>query len=149
MNIQTKFHGTVELHDTDVLLIDRPPLLGFSHLSRFLLLPHAQDSPFLYLQSAENPRICFVVVDPLVWVSDYAIPEEDITDLGSRDDWAALTVCTIDPQGGQVTANLRSPLVINKTTRRGGQFVLSVPYPHQFPLMQQEDSHAGLNQKVR
>ncbi len=148
MNIQTKFHGTIEVPDADLLLIDQPPLLGFSGLTRFLLLPHAPDSPFLYLQSAENPGICFVVVDPLLWIPDYAIPEADVSDLGSKENWAALTLCTIDPRGGQVTANLRSPLVVNKVSRRGGQFVLSVPYPHQFPLMQQEDSHAGLNQKV-
>lgn len=148
MVIQTKFHGAMEVHDSDVLLIDQPPLLGFSHLVRFILLPHAKDSPFLYLQSLESPGVCFIAVDPLLWVADYAVPAGDISDLGAPHEWAALTLCTIDAKGGRVTANLRSPIVINQRTRHGGQYVLSVPYPHQFPLTEQEDSHAGLNQKV-
>lgn len=148
MHIQTKFHGLRPLEDADLIWLEHPPLLGFSHLRRFILLPHAQDSPFLYLQSAENPGICFVVVDPLLWVPDYAIPQGDIVDLGSKDEWAALTLCTIDPSQRRMTTNLRSPLVVNKTSRRGGQYVLSVPYPHQFSLTPGEGSHARLNQKV-
>ncbi len=148
MNIQTKFHGTMELHDADMLFIDCPPLLGFSQFTRFLLLPHAKDSPFLYLQSTQNPGICFVVVDPWLWIPEYVVPEGEITELGPKGAWAVLVVCTIDVASGLVTANLRSPLVINQASRRGGQYVLTVPYPHQFPLTPEEDSHASLNQKV-
>ena len=148
MNIQTKFHGIMTVNQADLLVIDQPPILGFSYLSRFVLLPHAIDSPFLYLQSVEDPGICFIVADPLLWVPDYAIPESDPSSLGRPDEWAVLVLCTIEAMGGQVTANLRSPLVINRAARRGGQYVLSVAYPLQFPIVQQEDSHAGVDQKV-
>lgn len=148
MQIGTKFHGRMTLQDADVLVINRPPILGFADHVRYVLLPHSPTSPFLYLQSAENPQICFVVVDPLLWMPDYSIPDADVVDLGPRSTWAVLVLCTISAQGQRISANLRSPLVVNQEQRLGGQFVLSVPYPHQFPLMRQEDSHAGLNPKV-
>lgn len=148
MEIVTKFHGPLTIGEADLLTIDRPPILGFQGYTRYVLLPHHAESPFLYLQSAERTDLCFIVADPLLWVPDYRVPAAEVANLGDPGEWAVLALCTIVRAGG-VTLNLRSPLVVARTLRRGGQIVLSLPYPHQFPITLQGDmSRAGVNEKI-
>lgn len=149
MEIQTKFHGPLAIGETDLLTVDRPPILGFQGYTRYVLLPHHAESPFLYLQSVEQRDLCFIVADPLLWVPDYRVPASEVADLGEPDEWAVLALCTILTAGEGVTINLRSPLVVARTLRRGGQIVLSLPYPHRFPITLQGDMHcAGVNEKI-
>ncbi len=147
--IPTKFHGPLAIGEADLLTIDRPPILGFQRYTQYVLLPHQPASPFLYLQSAEQRDLCFIVADPLLWVPDYRVPADEVADLGTPDSWAVLVLCTIARAGAGVTINLRSPLVVARPLRRGGQIVLSLPYPHQYPITLQGDmSCAGVNEKI-
>ena len=116
-------------------------ILGFPQQRHFILVPHRPDSPFLYLQSTTQADLAFVVIDPLVVMPDYALPVEELPDLGDPQLWAILCLCTVG-QGDLGTVNLRSPLIVNRETRRGGQFVLSLPYSHQHPLFK-DVTHAG------
>lgn len=142
MQIMTKFHGSIEVANADIIDLVQP-ILGFPDPHRYVLLPHAPDSPFLYLQSVDLGSLCFIAVDPLLFMTNYALPEEEIRGIGGIDEWAVLCLCTITVPG-PVTINLRSPVIINKNTRQGGQFVLSVPYPYRYPILQ-EAAHASLN----
>ncbi|MBX5467178.1 MAG: flagellar assembly protein FliW [Firmicutes bacterium] len=141
MQIATRFHGAMEVREEDIIVLDHP-ILGFGEAQRFVLYPH-RDSPFLFLQSVDFGPLCFIVIDPLVVVRDYQIPAQDVTDLGPPEEWAVLCLCTMDKR--QITVNLRSPVVINKNTRHGGQYVLSVPYPFQFPIWQEAAVDAGVD----
>lgn len=150
LTIETRFHGAITVNDTDILTIDYE-ILGFPGEKRFLLLPHQPDSPFLYLQSVQTPSLAFVAIDPLIRFPEYQIPSGEIPEaLGDSSEWAVLCLCTMG-NGEAPSMNLRSPLVFNRHTRRGGQFVLSLPYPIQYPLFPasdegtepEEPSHAG------
>lgn len=133
MQVATRFHGSLVIQEKDIITLDYE-ILGFPHHRHYILLPHRADSPFLYLQSTDTPELAFITIDPLLKVPDYRVPPEDVADLGDPKDWAVLCLCTIE--GGQAgTMNLRSPLVINRQTRRGGQFILSIPYPFRYPLI--------------
>jgi flagellar assembly factor FliW len=153
--INTRFHGTIALPDSDVLTVDYP-ILGFPAEREFVLLPHRPDSPFLYLQSIRTHNLAFVAIDPLLRFPDYQVPQTEIpSELGPSSEWAVLCLCTL--RNGQTpTMNLKSPLIFNRESRRGGQFVLSLPYPLQYPLIPpraqdapegqtgpEEPSHAG------
>ncbi len=127
----TRHWGTVEVPDDRVVTLTEP-LLGFPEQRRFVLLPAGPTSPFIYLQSADDPTLAFVAIDPLVLVPDYEVPPAEAAAYGSPDEWAVLVLCTIT--ASERSANLRSPLVINRRTREGGQVVLSLPYPFQHAL---------------
>ncbi len=148
LTVETRFHGTISVEETDVLTIDYE-ILGFPSEKRFLLLPHRPDSPFLYLQSVQTPSLAFVAIDPLLRFPEYQIPSAEIPSaLGDSSEWAILCLCTLG-SGQDPTMNLRSPLIFNRNSRHGGQFVLSLPYPIQYPLFSGDDeapeepSHAG------
>lgn len=135
--IDTRFHGTLTIEESDILTTDYP-ILGFSSERQFVLLPHEADSPFLYLQSLATPTLAFICIDPLLRVADYTVPRQDIpADLGDSTLWAILCLCTVG-QGRHASVNLRSPLIFNRQTRHGGQFVLSLPYPLHYPLFSTE-----------
>lgn len=144
--IKTRFHGTITVADQDIVTLDYE-ILGFSQYRQYILLPHQPNSPFLYFQSTEQPELAFITIDPLVRFPDYRVPPDELPDLGDPRHWAVLCLCTIG-QGAHATINLKSPLVINQKTRRGGQFVLSLPYEHQYPLFT-EEPNAGLNPEAK
>ena len=47
--------------------------------------------------------------------------------VGGPDDALVLSLVTVPPDGGPVTANLMGPLVIGRKSRRGAQVVLADP----------------------
>lgn len=146
--IDTRFHGSIEIHPQDILRADHE-ILGFPQERQFVLLPHQADSPFLYLQSIRTVDLAFICIDPLLRVKDYQLPVHELPDaLGDPKDWAVLVLCTIGT-GAPPSMNLKSPLIFNRQTRHGGQFVLSLPYSLQYPLFSpsgttsEAPSHAG------
>ncbi len=148
LTIDTRYHGRFTVDEKAILTVDYE-ILGFTQERHFVLLPHQPESPFLYLQSVSTPTLAFVCIDPLLSFPEYQLPEDEVpAALGAASEWAVLCLCTIG-HGHTPSMNLRSPLVFNRRTRRGGQFVLSLPYPVQYPLFPPEGtsseapSHAG------
>ncbi len=133
MQVDTKFWGALELPETSLITFTRE-ILGFPRHRRFVLLPAGGTHPFLYLQSADDPHLAFVTIDPKLVMPSYRVPEDEAAEYGQPDEWAVLALCTIPPERQDATVNLRSPLVINRATRQGGQVVLSLPYSFRHPL---------------
>lgn len=125
MNIETKNLGNLELEDDKIITFEEG-IPGFEHLTRFILLEE-KDSKFFYLQSIEEKEVCFVIVDPYVFVKDYApiIKESYFEKLGGGDDSQFVlytTVCLKKPIG-ESTLNLAGPLLIHMGTRLGIQVI--------------------------
>jgi flagellar assembly factor FliW len=103
-------------------------LVGFERYTRFALVPAGREG-VLWLQSAEEPGLAFVLADPFRAVPGYAadIPDPELAPLGAggEGDFVVLVVVTLSGTAGvPATANLRAPLVFNVVTRRARQIVL-------------------------
>jgi flagellar assembly factor FliW len=116
-------------------------LPGFPNYQRFALIYDHLKSPFYCLQSVDNPSLTFVVTEPAALVPDYR-PKNGINDLrdlqaNSLDDLQLLVTLTIPPgRPGEMTANLMSPLLINRAQGLGKQVVIDKPqYSHQHPVI--------------
>ena len=68
--VNTRNFGPLTVREDQVITF-APGLLGFTHLQRYVLIERRQESPFLWLQSLDNPELAFVVIDPAVILSDY------------------------------------------------------------------------------
>jgi flagellar assembly factor FliW len=127
MRIETTRFGTIEIDDGKLISFPQG-LPGFWHARRFVLLEHAPNVPFHWLQCVDDPSLAFVVIDPLPMFPDLrdAIPAFALEALGigKSDEAAILTIVTIDREGKRVTTNLLGPLVINTRTRTGVQLIL-------------------------
>lgn len=126
--INTLRFGEIEPRD-DKTFVFEDGLVGLPELTRFLAVPHGDDSPFVWLQSLDSPDIAFLAVDPRVFVAEYvpAIRAADFKKIGLDNPDAAIvyTLVTI-PQGrpNAMTLNLAGPILVNLETRRARQVVL-------------------------
>lgn len=145
MKVETKYLGEIDVQETDILLFENG-LPGFFEMTKFVVLPIEQDSPFLLLQSLENVEIGFILAYPFAFKNDYAfdISEEDKTDLQIEKEEQAITysIVTMNETIQTSTLNLLAPIIINTDKKRGKQIVLqdSNKYPLRHPIGELEGS---------
>lgn len=144
--MQTKNFGTVH-YEPDSELQFPGGLPGFDERTRFVAVRFVDSDPLVYLQSLEDPALCFITmpvlaVDPLYQLK---VSADDLDRIGlpvSRqpkigNEVFCLTVLSIRETGP--TANLLAPIVINLKTRKAVQAIApESDYPHQYELMPQE-----------
>ena len=117
--------GQMVLPEERVLTFPRG-LIGFMGHREFTLIQVREDSPFLVLQSLDDPKLGLLVADPYSFMADYevVIGEADRRLLGieSREQASILVTVTI-PQGmpERTTLNLSGPIVLNTVARIGLQ----------------------------
>jgi flagellar assembly factor FliW len=129
MKIETVRFGEVDVPDERVIQFVEP-ILGFEDSESYILLDHAPDSPFHWLQSVQDPDLAFVVTHPKLFNLPYDITlTDEVGDklaLTNPDDVLILNIVNIpadDPAG--MTANLLGPIVINQNSGRAMQVVLN------------------------
>jgi flagellar assembly factor FliW len=138
--INSRRFGQISVRPDQIIVLT-PGLLGFSKFHRYVLIEHQTESPFLWLQSLENPDLAFVVIDPGLIVPGYRPGnlEEVRRELEAEklQDIKTLVILTIPPDRPQeMTANLMGPVIINLKTRRGKQLIIEEPrYSHKHRIL--------------
>lgn len=124
MMIPTARFGMVRI-DPQRILTFPSGLPGFARLHRFALLWADAREIFWWMQAIEDPQVAFLVSDPALWVPDYEVAidaaAQRVLGLADREDAAVLAV--VSRQAERLTANLRSPLVINPAAGRAIQWL--------------------------
>jgi flagellar assembly factor FliW len=128
MNIRTSRFGEVEVDDDAVISMPEG-MLGFSEITRYVLIQHRDGSPFLWYQAVDEPNLAFVVVDAFTFFPDYEVimSSEDVQVLNCAQpgDLAVFLVVVIPDNPEDMTANLRGPLIINVGSKVARQVVLT------------------------
>ncbi|NOX26147.1 MAG: flagellar assembly protein FliW [Deltaproteobacteria bacterium] len=130
--ISTSRFGAVEINDAKIINMTAP-FLGFPDDREFILLPHAPNSPFWWLQAVNSPELAFVVIQPTLLDDSYRpkiggnICRE--LQISKDEDLEILVILTI-PKGRpeQMTANLLGPVVINISKKLARQVLLDPSY---------------------
>ncbi len=129
MKFATTRFGLIEV-DEDKLIWFVDEIPGFPEARSFVLIPHAEDSPFSWLQSVERPEVAFVVVNPWLFFGDYkpVVHEADLEKLEIKDNQedspVVLSILTIPSDPHKMTANLQAPVVINPRNNTAKQVIL-------------------------
>ena len=128
LDVQTSRFGLVRV-DRGKVLTMTTPFLGFPESRRFFLRPHSEDSPFMWLQSLDNPQLAFVVVQPELFLQDYSPDLQKLVleelEVSQDSDKEILVILTIPPgRPKEMTANLLGPVVINTAKRLAKQVLL-------------------------
>jgi len=123
----TRF-GTLDYAEADVFTFTEG-LIGFAHCRQFIFVQTQAKGSFRWLQSLDEPKLAFLVVDPADYVRGYAleIEDEEALSLGIGPDTATLvfTTASIPPSRPQdMTINLAGPIVINAEARLGRQLIV-------------------------
>ena len=146
--METKNFGKISFEPESEL--DFPcGLPGFDERRRFVAVRFVESDPLIYLQSLEDPDLCFITMPILAVDPRYKlkVSGEDLDHLGLPaashpligEDVLCLSVLSIRETGP--TANLLAPIVVNLCNRRAVQAVApESDYSHQFALMPDEAS---------
>jgi len=145
-SFKTKNFGEIS-YDLDSVLEFPAGLPGFEARRQFATLQFADTKPLIFLQSLEDPGLCFLTLPVLAVDPHYQLTmgaEERVAagleqsqPLRIGEDVICLTVLSLRESGP--TANLLAPIVINLRTRQAVQAVaLDSSYSHQHVLVAAE-----------
>ena len=114
LTIESSRFGRVEIEPTAVIEFPEG-LIGLGG-SRYTLLASGPDTPFLWLQSLDDPALALPVTNPHRFFADFAVEvvDEDAERLGlaaasAMDVYVTLTAA---PVPEDFTANLKAPILV-------------------------------------
>ncbi len=127
MILNTSNFGVLEVKEEDIILFPHG-IPGFEEMKKFALINHEENSPFHFLQAAEEEELVFVVVEPLAFFPQYKVmlSKQDLADINIEkvEDALILLIVTIPQNPQQMTANLQAPLIINTKENLAKQIIL-------------------------
>lgn len=128
MNIQTKYHGEVDISEDSILIFEQG-IPGFPDEKRFTLLPLPDQTTISVMQSVETAGLAFVVADPYSFFNPYDFKLDENTvellDIKGAEDVSALVILTVQDPFEESTANLQAPIVMNVKNNKAKQVILS------------------------
>ncbi len=128
VRVDSELFGTLSVPG-DMCVTFEAGLLGFGGVQRFVVLPAAQEGVY-WLQGVDDGSLVFLVIDPFRHVPGYSLSLSDadrsVAVTTDETEMAVLGIVTL-PRGKKetCTVNLQAPLIIDFSTRRGGQLVLA------------------------
>ena len=138
MKLFTRDLGEIEIDEQDIVTFSGP-IFGFEKYRRFVFLYQEEIvENFIWLQSVEEPELCFILVQPDLITDHYQpqLPKEAKTLLGDGD-WMCWLIVSLREPFQDSTVNLRSPIVVNPELRQAAQFVLEGSLPIRHPLVRE------------
>lgn len=132
MIIHSTRFGDIEVREEKLLHFPNG-LPGFQNERKFAFLPNGEYSPFAFLQSATDPDLTFVIVNPFAFFKDYefTLTDEVLGEIGLSEKMVPDIFNIVRIQGPleSATANLLAPVVINWENHVAMQVVLEkTPY---------------------
>ncbi|MCX7882871.1 MAG: flagellar assembly protein FliW [Brevinematales bacterium] len=118
--IKTKAYGEIQVDPGSMITFKRE-ILGFEGLTRYYLIEMGDLPNFYWLQSAEEPNLAFVVVNPRLFQEDYKLILDEIDwgllEIAPQDEVIDFAIVNIPEDIHKMTMNLLGPIVINATKR--------------------------------
>jgi flagellar assembly factor FliW len=131
VRVQSPRFGSIEVEKTQIIEFEMG-LPGFPDCTRFVILDHDRETPLKWLQALDRPEVAFLIVEPDQVVPGYQLkmPAGVLPALGwtDGDDAKDLGVFLIlNVEDGELTANLRAPVIVHVRERRALQVIVDDP----------------------
>ena len=141
MLVESTRFGSFEVETVRTLQFQES-LLGFPDSSTYVVI-EVEDTPYIWLQSADEPSVAFLATSPFPFFPTYDLELSDdeqqsldVDDVSQVDVLTLLTVHRVNHQLETITANLLGPIVVNVETRQARQLVLdNTDYSTREPLV--------------
>lgn len=147
MKIETTNFGEIEI-SKDKIIFFQEGIPAFEDEKEFvIILNEDEDNPFHWLQSAKNPALSFIILNPFEIFSDYdiLIPETAINKLKieKEEDIVIYSMVVIPEDIKKMTTNLLGPIIINKRNLLGKQVILDDDRYNTKHFILNQDSEIG------
>ncbi|GAB4009617.1 MAG: flagellar assembly protein FliW [Bdellovibrio sp.] len=127
MKINTTRFGELEVDKKDILTFAEG-LFGFEQLTRFFVVDPGDQTFILWLQSVDDAKVAFPILEPKIFKNDYSIkllPSElSSLSLENLNDATIYAILTIPKNVTEMSANLKAPIIINNKSKNARQIVL-------------------------
>lgn len=131
MQLETAHFGTIEIEDKELIYFPEG-IPGFESGKKYVLIGNDnEETVFFWLQSVDNPELCFVVTDPFMVYDGYGVDIEDddiellkITDANKV---LSLVIVIIPEDINEMRVNLKAPILINLDRQLGKQVIQKNP----------------------
>lgn len=135
MKVLTRDFGEVDVTENDIIRFEQK-IFGFEEYSDYIILYDDDfNGEYAWLQSAEEPGLCFIIANSYLTVDNYS-PDckkeaEKIIGEGNYEYWLMMVV---RENLKESTVNLKSPIVINADNHKAMQIILEENYPLRYQL---------------
>lgn len=127
MKVNTTRFGELQVNKEDVINFPEG-LLGFESLKKFFVVDPGDSTLILWLQSIEDDKIAFPIIEPKIFKPDYVaklLPADmNSVELESLTQAKIYSILTIPSDITEMSANLKAPVVINNEKKIAKQIVL-------------------------
>ena len=148
VQIEHRRVGPLRVPNEDIIEIDYLP--GFPDAHRFVLLEHAEGSPFLWMACLDDADLVFAVTDPCFFFPDYdpKLSQDDLEAIGAKAHADAVLLAIANVRGPIPALNLAAPVLLNRESRRAIQVLLpDERYSTRQPLPQPAEASAGASER--
>ncbi|MDO5601300.1 MAG: flagellar assembly protein FliW [Oscillospiraceae bacterium] len=139
MKLKTRDFGEIELAEEELFTFTQP-LFGFEDYKTFaLLFDDELGDELVFLQSAQEPGLRFILSDPAAVKPSYHPPlPENAEALLGKGEYCWWLVTVVAPDFKESTVNLRSPILFNPVTRKAAQILLEDDLPVRSKMFEEE-----------
>ena len=127
MQIQSTRFGEMDIPEQHILHFGQG-IPGFPEENVFAFLPYGDESPFAFLQSASDPDLTFLVVEPFAVLPDYSfeLSDEEAAELGlsPENPPQVYGIVSLKEVLATSTVNLLAPVIVNWVNRQAKQIIL-------------------------
>lgn len=140
MQVRSSRFGELDIEASRALNFPQS-ILGFPDSSTYVVI-EVEDTPYIWLQSADEPDVAFLATSAFLFFPDYDLElgddEQQALEVEDASQLEVLTLLTVHRAGETpetITANLLGPIVVNTANRQALQLVLDNPnYTTRVPL---------------
>jgi flagellar assembly factor FliW len=135
MQIATMHFGPVEVEIDDILVFPRG-VVAFEDCRHWVLLSDEENPALAWLQSVSRPEVALPVVSPRRFAPEYSVHVGcgQILPLEFTQFDQVYVLAVVSASDGDLTLNLKAPLIINLDRRLGRQVITNDEQPVAMPL---------------
>ncbi len=126
MKIETTRFGDIEIKETEIISF-KEGVLGFENLKEYVIFEMEDGAPLMWMQSATEPSLAFIIIRPFEFNDKYTIDISDgITEalkLEKSEDADVFAIVVIPEDPSNMTANLQGPIIINNKNKMAKQII--------------------------
>lgn len=145
MEVNTTRFGKIDVND-DYVFKFLKPIIGYEDENEFVIIEHAHNSAFKWLQSVKTPELAFALTMAAYFGIDYCFElSDDVQELlgiSSSEDIDVFNIAVIphsNPRSS--TINMLAPVIFNRKNKLAAQIILSGSnFEVSYPLFKQDEN---------
>jgi flagellar assembly factor FliW len=124
MQISSTRFGVMDIQQSDIIVMPRG-LIGFEDSRHWVLLSNPQNTAVAWFQSIAQAHVAIPVVSPRRFDPQYRVhvAKRDLAHLHLRPNDSIYVLSVVSRNNGVLTANLKSPILMNATKQVAVQII--------------------------